>query len=345
MPQDAGTEPVTWRPSVPESLAVSDYALDEDRRALKRLRTLAPLVYATRMYLRHVGEPVVRAQLLGGAVRVGGQQFPGLDALIRDCARVLHMPVPDVFVVQNPMMNAHTYGHEQPIVVLNSGLVDAMTDAELAFTLGHEFGHIKSEHVLYLNLAEFLRTGAALAVQWAAAPAALALFAWQRYAEHTADRAGFIACQRLEDAQSALIKLALGSQRLSAEVNVEEYLRQAGQLDTLPARAAVALQGHPYTARRVVALRAYARSSDYAALWGDGVPDSHDATSIAPIHRLGRVLGAAAAECKLYGRVAGSLVQRRFRRTVQSIPLAEALRIVPPGDERHSEARPDEEPV
>jgi Zn-dependent protease with chaperone function len=256
-----------WAPVAPPVLTVEQYALPEDRRALARLRTLRPLVYATRMFIRHLGEPMTRAQMLGGAVRVSERQFGHLDRIAATCARMLHLERPEVFVVQEPRLNSYTYGHERPLVILTSGLVDAMSEGQVAFVLGHEFGHIKSEHVLFVNLAEFLRTGAAATVQWLAAPALLSLFAWQRYAEQTADRAGLIACQRIEDAEAALIKLALGSSELFSQIDVEEYLRQTEGLATGQAKIALALQNHPFTAQRVAALRAWAASDAYRALW------------------------------------------------------------------------------
>jgi hypothetical protein len=321
---------------MPPALESSDYALPEDRRALQRLRNLVPLVAMTRRYLKHMGEPMVRAQLLGGAVQVTERQFPHLHDLRARCARVLHMAPPDVFVIQHPVMNASTYGQEKPVVVLHSGLVDAMSERELAFTLGHEFGHVKSEHVLFLNMAEYLRRGATLALQWAAAPAALALFAWQRFAELTADRAGFIVCQRIEDAQSALIKLALGSQRLFEQVDVEEYLRQNGTLDELPARAVLALQGHPFTARRVLTLREFAASPEYAALWTARSAAASPAADRSTLERVGQAVAAAAAEASSQGRA----ITHHLKERLQS-----SLRGGDPDEPPPVEAREDEEPV
>lgn len=327
-------EPPPWEPKVPPTLESADYALPEDRRALQRLRTLVPLVALTRRYLRHMGEPMVRAQLMGGAVQVTERQFPHLHTLSARCARVLRMEPPDVFVIQHPVMNARTYGQERPVVVLHSGLVDAMTEGELAFTLGHEFGHVKSEHVLFLNLAEFLRTGATIALQWAAAPAALALFAWQRFAEHTADRAGLIACQRIEDAQTALIKLALGSQRLFEQLDVEEYLLQNGSLDEMPARAVLALQGHPFTARRVLTLREYVASPEYAELWTVRRPSTTVEEPPSTFERVGQAVASAAAEAGSQGRAVAQNLKDRLQGKLGGGTEA------PPTD-----AREDEEPV
>jgi Zn-dependent protease with chaperone function len=327
-------------PIPPPELAIEEYALPEDRRALARLRTLRPLVAATRWYIRYLGEPMTRSRMLGGAVRVGERQFPALHAIAGQCARVLHMEAPELFVVQEPRLNAYTYGHERPLVILTSGLVDAMNEWELAFVLGHEMGHIKSEHVLFVNLAEFLRTGASVAVQWAAAPALLALFAWQRTAERTADRAGVIACQNVSAAEAALIKLALGSAPLFAEIDREEYLRQTETLRAGQARLALALQNHPYTAERVAALRAWAASDAYRALW-EPRPSVAAGTeeSASPLVTAAGRAGARAAEA-VYGVTAAA---RRARAGLDEI--TGALRSSPPRTAPGATASPDEEPV
>lgn len=302
-------------PVPPPALDVWQYALPEDRRALARLRTLGPLVAATRWYIRHLGEPMTRARMLGGAVRASERQFPVLHAVAERSARMLHLETPEVYVVQEPRLNALTYGHERPLVILTSGLVDAMSEGELAFVLGHEMGHIKSEHVLYLNLAEFLRSGAAAALQWVAAPAVLALFAWQRVAERTADRAGLIACGRLEDAEAALIKLALGSAQLFAQIDREEYLRQTETLGAAQARLALLLQNHPYTAERVAALRVWAASDAYRALWEPRPTETEAVRGVSPLLSAAERLGARAAEATYTAAVAA----RRARAGLQGI--------------------------
>jgi Zn-dependent protease with chaperone function len=331
-------------PVAPPVLTVGQYELPEDRRALARLRTLGPLVYATRMFIRHLGEPMTRAQMLGGAVRVSERQFAHLDALATTCARMLHMERPEVFVIQEPRLNSHTYGHERPLVILTSGLVDAMSEGQLAFVLGHEFGHIKSEHVLFVNLAEFLRTGAAATVQWMAAPALLSLFAWQRYAEQTADRAGLIACQRIEDAEAALIKLAVGSPELFSQIDVEEYLRQTEGLATGQAKLALALQNHPYTAQRVAALRAWAASEAYRALWE--APPALPAGTGTHTEALNPQVQEWAERCGVRAAEAihtGAAALRRAQESLRGLTAPHRPATVPAGPA--PTARPDEEPV
>lgn len=52
--------------------------------------------------------------------------------------------------------NAFAAGVEDPIIVINSGAIDLLTYEELLFIIGHEVGHIKSQHVLYSQMAQIL---------------------------------------------------------------------------------------------------------------------------------------------------------------------------------------------
>jgi Zn-dependent protease with chaperone function len=53
--------------------------------------------------------------------------------------------------------NAYTTGFTHPVVVVTSGLLEIVDDEELQFILGHELGHVKCGHVLYMTMAEYLR--------------------------------------------------------------------------------------------------------------------------------------------------------------------------------------------
>lgn len=242
----------------PYRLKSSQYEHRDDRLALNGLRAFSPVVAVCRLLLRKLNDPMFRAQLLGGAVRVGPHQFSRLDSITAECAAILNVPAPEVFVVNNPRFNAVTFGVDRSFIILHSSLVDAFTPEELLYIVGHELGHIKSEHVLYLNAAWFLAQGAAAYFgRVILLPARMALEAWMRKAELTADRAGLICCQDPEVASLALIKLALGSLGLMSQINIEEYLRQSEELRGGYGPLAEFFQTHPFIANRIQELRAF----------------------------------------------------------------------------------------
>ena len=268
---------------VPAFLNATQYEHPDDHRATEYVKVLAPVVAVTRALIGHLGEPRFTAELLGSAVKAGPNQFPRLYGIAEECARILHIAVPDVYVRQNPTYNATTFGVERPFVLLFSALVDSFSDDELRYIIGHEMGHIKSQHTLYLSTFHLLTTQAArLAARYglgmlAFRAARLALEAWSRSAELSADRAGLICSQEAGTAAKALVKLVLGSQRLAGEVNIDEFLRQTSASSPYGVVNELG-ETHPLIARRIRELRAFGDSQEYQAILASGV----DSEQIAP---------------------------------------------------------------
>jgi Zn-dependent protease with chaperone function len=236
------------------------YEYPGDREGVERLKALQ-IDKIVKLYIRYWSGPQGMAALLGNAIEITRKQFGDIYQTGVRAASNLSMPVPRMFVLQNPIMNAATYGvDEQNFVMLTSALVDALSGDELAFTLGHEFGHIKSNHVLYLNAAHWAISGAvALLGMIVAGPIGLivgpafrvALNEWSRKAEYTADRAGLIACRDLNSSILSLVKITLGSRSLIDKVDLEAFLEQMEERAAQEYGFVEMFQSHPFMPKRV----------------------------------------------------------------------------------------------
>ena len=88
--------------------------------------------------------------LLANAVRLGDEQLPSVWQEHRAAlARLDIKEIPELYLAQMPIINAMAVGSQRPMVVLNSGTVNALDDMEMRTVLGHEAAHILSDHVLY----------------------------------------------------------------------------------------------------------------------------------------------------------------------------------------------------
>ncbi len=212
-----------------------------------------------------------KAELLGHAVKVGERQFPRVHQLGLKCARTLGITPPTIYIVNSPVLNAATYGtNEDAFVLVNSALVDHMSDEELLSVIGHECGHIHNNHVVYLTAMHYLTNIAGLFTRSLGLPALLGLRAWSRRAEITCDRAGALCAGDLDVALKALTKLALGSRRLYDELNIEAFLEQHQEARDSIGRFTEVFSSHPWLPKRVLALRTFAESQLFRKHVGGG---------------------------------------------------------------------------
>ncbi|MCA9594119.1 MAG: M48 family metallopeptidase [Myxococcales bacterium] len=258
------------QPGVEDSGDTHAYTYSWDKKTRATFETLKPVELAVaagvRMF-KHIG----KAELLGHAVKVGPRQFPRVHGLAEQCARTLGIPTPTLYVVNNPHLNAATYGtNDDSFIMVHSALVDHLTDEELKSVIGHECGHIHNNHVVYLTAMHYLTHMAGLFIRSISLPALIALRAWSRRAEITCDRAGALCAGDLDVALRALTKLALGSQKLYQELNIEAFLEQHQEAQESVGRFSEILATHPWLPKRVLALRTFGESELFRKHVGAG---------------------------------------------------------------------------
>jgi len=240
------------------------YAYPGDLKVLRTLGKVTPVTLAVEATVR-LWKNVARSEILGSAVKVTDKQFPDLHRLTQRCAAQLHIAAPTLYVYPEVgTLNAHTFGtSEDSYIVLNGVLVDHLSTEELRFVIGHECGHVQNSHVVYMTALYYLMYSANQFVRWIVTPAVMALQSWTRRAEITCDRAGRICCGDPAAAQSALVKLALGSSKLAEQVDIEEYLKQLDESQQGAGRMLELFRSHPYLPKRVEALRLFAQTHYY----------------------------------------------------------------------------------
>ncbi len=251
-----------------------EYAYISDRQTRAAFERIKPVELAVTSSVR-MFKQVWRGQMLGNAVKVSERQFSRIHAITKDCADTLHIPIPTVYIVSNPQMNAATYGtHDESFIMVHSALVDHYTDEELRMVIGHECGHIHNSHVVYLTTLHYLTRMAGAFVRWVVEPALFALRAWSRRAEITCDRAGMLCAKDAQVSSRALTKLVIGSRKLYDEFNLEAFLEQYEESKDSVGRYMEAFATHPWLPKRVLAMRTFEESVLYrraAGLGDDGI--------------------------------------------------------------------------
>ena len=89
-----------------------------------------------------------------GAREVDERSAPELYALVRQLAASASLPMPRVYVMENPQPNAFATGRnpEHAAVAVTTGLINTVTREELAGVLAHELGHIKHRDTLLMTI-------------------------------------------------------------------------------------------------------------------------------------------------------------------------------------------------
>jgi Zn-dependent protease with chaperone function len=256
------------------------YVHPADSRALAALRAIPGLDRAVKKLLQVTGEPYIRTILTASAVRVTPKQAPDLHAKLQVACTTLGVDMPDLFIMQSPVVNAFTFGVERHVVVLFSGLIERLTDEEILAVVAHEVGHIHAQHVLYLTAARLLELLAEAAI--ATAPIAnlvvqilsgtmrAALLAWARRAELSCDRAALLVTQDPDVIGRTMMKLCGGT--FASKLDYEQFLQQARDfqknydekaLDRFWADIISSGLSHPFPVWRVSEILKWVESGDY----------------------------------------------------------------------------------
>jgi Zn-dependent protease with chaperone function len=263
------------------------YEHPADRSALVALRKLSGFDTALKVLAGAFRERSLRLVYLASSVRVGPTQFGEVHRIVEDAVRTLDLyEVPEVFVVQDPTVNAFTLGIDRPWIVLSTGALELFDDAELRFVLGHECGHVLSGHAVYRTMLHQLMALAARVAWipvggWGLRAVVFALEEWQRAAELSGDRAGLLVGQDVDAALRAHMKTAGGS-RLR-DMDAAAFLAQADDYaGTTQARDSLAkilnLMGrsHPFAVQRAGELRDWVVSGDYNRILSGEYPSRVD---------------------------------------------------------------------
>lgn len=206
-----------------------------DRQATATLRQLPGLDILIRNALGPIAEQVFYLDNISASVLVGEQQLPELHALLLEACRILDLEPPQLYLRQHPVPNAYTFAMrgKQPFIVVHTSLIDLLTPPEIQAVIGHELGHLKCDHGVYLTLANLLTLAASqLPFGELIVPTFQnQIMEWVRCAEFTCDRAALLVAQDARTVASLLMKLSGGSPSLAPQLNVDAFLEQARQYD------------------------------------------------------------------------------------------------------------------
>jgi Zn-dependent protease with chaperone function len=170
----------------------------------------------------------------------------------------------DFYVTNNAAVNAFAISSleegEANIINVNSGLIERMDDDELRFIIGHEIGHLISKNAQITKVIRFVYPE----------PDKIPILLyhkvnlWNKLAELTADRYGYIASPKLEKIISNFFKLSSGLDPERIHFDYKAYLAEnEAIIEYFKANRGKNVSTHPINPIRIKGLLAFSESETY----------------------------------------------------------------------------------
>lgn len=212
------------------------------------------------------GPTGIRRNLLSTSVRLTKGMAPEITKMADECIEKLGVELPlELYVYSSPQFNAACFKPEDDrlYVMFSSSLLEGFNPQELRFVMGHELGHHVYDH-------HAVPIGYLLRGQTRPDPQlALELFAWSRYAEISADRAGAHCAQDMDAVARSLFKLSSGLTSKVVEFSLDDFVAQVDDMENVnqePGQGAPQsdwFSTHPFSPLRVKALKLFEQSTLY----------------------------------------------------------------------------------
>ena len=247
-----------------------------DQAALESLEASRVIPLVGKWITSNFIERIFNVQYTGSNLKVTRDNYPRIYEYLDYACEILDVKnKPELYIQWGYDINAFTVGAEHPIVVLNSGMIDLCDDEESLFIIGHELGHIKSNHMLYHMMAQYMNVLLSLApgpiTKLITSGVQYTLYYWFRMSEFTADRAGLMCCQNKDAAVRAFMKMAGVPKAHFNDLNMDTFIQQARdfkQLDEdgmnkLIKVLSIADDNHPWTVMRAAELLKWINNGEY----------------------------------------------------------------------------------
>ncbi|AKM80859.1 TPA: hypothetical protein DDX46_04930 [Candidatus Saccharibacteria bacterium] len=189
---------------------------------------------------------VMRQSFLGNALQVEYSNYAWLRDWSNKVAEDLQMPRVEIFITQDPVINAYAIGFKTPYnIMLNSGAIRYLSKEELKAVVVHEMAHVKYHHTqwnAYLGILTALPIIGGL-TSW------LIAF-WGRRAELTADRLALCYLKDVELVKNSLVKVHVGPD-VAASFNDVARQWQVINTESTFNRFSQTFSSHPFLVRRL----------------------------------------------------------------------------------------------
>jgi heat shock protein HtpX len=144
-----------------------------------------------------------------GAHEVDDASAPDLVRMVRDLANRGELPMPRVFIMDNPQPNAFATGRnpENAAVAVTTGLLNTLSRDEVAGVIAHELAHIKNRDTLIMTITATIAGAISMLAQFGM------FFGGNRDSNHGFGIVGTLAMVILAPIAAMLVQMAISRTR------------------------------------------------------------------------------------------------------------------------------------
>lgn len=188
---------------------------------------------------------LLQMQQLGNSLQISNTQLPHIYKLVKECCEILEIKrVPNVYITQNPNLNAYTMGFGRSYaIVINSAIIENLETEEIRVVIAHELGHIKYRHTVFLSIISPLGNYFTFAE--------LLFGFWGRRTEYTSDRCAYICTKDKSTLIRTLLKISAGP-NCAKDIDIDELSEQLQGVESkIMGKLGETLGSHPYILKRI----------------------------------------------------------------------------------------------
>lgn len=259
----------------------------KDAKALDALKKVPGLPQLTRKFNEIFYERAYKVMNLSQKIKLSEKQIPEIYNILPPICEKLEIPIPELYLEQNPTINAYTFGDKNPFITIHSGLLNYCSKDVITAIIAHECGHIACHHTLYKSMANFfLGVGAEiLPIPFLKFALKYSLLYWDRCSEYSADRVSAYVMGGSESVVSTMKELGSGLSKYDEQLSEEEFLKQAEDFNSFSDESGwnkflmyyqLIETDHPFLTDRANSIVEWCNSDIFNDLCKNGIPKNSE---------------------------------------------------------------------
>ena len=130
-------------------MKATDIMHPEDAKAIQMIKSVPGYEKLVRLFMKLGYEMQYRGENLANMIRVTPHCYPQIYGLFKEVVNKTGIKEPELYIYNDPEMNAYTYGETRTFVALSSSIVEKLTPEEKA--LWHTNAVISCASMLYIK--------------------------------------------------------------------------------------------------------------------------------------------------------------------------------------------------